>query len=107
MNWLAWPFYCLTAFGLAFVVGQSKISLPFRVALAKAGPVGLFLVELLECPGCFGFWCGIAYSFTAHGRGLTLWAPPLWAGTIALGLFTCATNMVLNHYATNVYSRPQ
>lgn len=46
-------------FGLAYVVGFSGISLPFRTWFATKGTVGAFFVQLLECPACFGFWAGL------------------------------------------------
>lgn len=68
----------LGAFGFAYITGHSKISLPFRVLLggadapvdeagAEVGPprkplvpyVGPFLVTLIECCACQGFWVGL------------------------------------------------
>jgi len=73
----------LAAFGLAYIVGHSKISLSFRLLLGgrpaddptqyspPARPeilplipvAGPWLVDLLECPACFGFWEGFIGSF--------------------------------------------
>jgi hypothetical protein len=71
-------FFLAGAFGLAYIVGHSTISLPFRRWLGGTpelpptetspgmpavpgalGPVGDFLCEMLECPACFGFWIGL------------------------------------------------
>lgn len=79
--------YFLAAFGLAFIVGQSKISHPFRVLIGGAKEddgidfydsksqlnvpmpplipyLGPFLVSLAECPGCLGFWIGLVSAST-------------------------------------------
>lgn len=62
--------YFLGAFGLAYIVGHSTLSLPFRQWLGgnpiaeppqpgALGPFGDFLCALIECPACFGFWIGL------------------------------------------------
>lgn len=72
--------YLLAAFGLAYIVGHSTISVGFRRFLGGSpgqigvpelnqparlpvpgslGPAGEWLCELLECPACFGFWLGL------------------------------------------------
>lgn len=69
----------LGGFGFAYITGHSKISLPFRVLLGGAeapvdsegnpvGPpraplipyVGPFLITMIECCACQGFWVGAA-----------------------------------------------
>lgn len=59
-------FYTVAAFGLAYIVGHSGISLPFRMLLdpgeklASPGDAARsFVLMLLECPACFGFWTGV------------------------------------------------
>ncbi len=88
--------FFLAAFGLAFVLGFSKISLPFREALSRGGVVGGFFVALVECPGCLGFWEGLAGWFWRGAFDL-----PLGAGLLAGLVFALAvsgTNMVLGRY---------
>jgi hypothetical protein len=88
--------FFLAAFGLSFVLGFSKLSLPFREALAKAGPIGVFFVTLVECPGCLGFWEGVAGWFWRGAFDLPL------SGSLLLGLVfalaVCGSNMVLGRY---------
>lgn len=81
-------FYTFFAFGLSYVLGQSVISLRWRILLAKRFP---FLTALIECPACLGFWIGAATGF--------VWAPPVWfpstsviAWSFALQFYTPATN---------------
>ena len=59
--------YTVSAFGLAYIVGHSKISLPFRQAWADTSmnvtgvsyALRTFILDLVECPACFGFWIGL------------------------------------------------
>ncbi len=124
--------YLLGAFGLAYIVGHSVISLPFRTWLggtpekqlpspgnftnsttprpghiepAKPGALGAFgdfLCSLIECPACFGFWCGVAVGLLGM-----ISLPPDWAlnggffvrwigWPIALGCITAGSNFGLS-----------
>lgn len=82
--------YFLAAFGFAFIVGHSKISLAFREWLAARGALGEWLASLLECPACLGFWIGIAAVFTGVIH-VPLDVPfgPKWFAAL---LFACATS---------------
>lgn len=98
---MTWPspttlaIYTLAAFGLAWVVGHAKVSLRPRAWLAERGRAGVFVVELLECPGCFAIWSG--------GLAGTLLAPhlgyPGWRGRLlvsfVLSFYTAGANIVL------------
>lgn len=70
-------FLLLGFFGASYIVGHSKISLTWRIILGGhvGSPefqvlslkplipvVGPWLVELLECPACFGFWIGLIFA---------------------------------------------
>lgn len=97
--------FLLGAFGLAYIVGHSTISLPLRILLGgtKAvveteyvtsavrpgafGPAGEFLCELVECPACFGFWTGLI-------SGLTLFSFSL-AASFGLGLVVSGSNFII------------
>lgn len=74
LNAVAFVFLLLASFGAAYITGHSTISLPFRVLLGGAKNdvyerkaaipvVGPFLVALLECPACFGFWQGLVLGW--------------------------------------------
>lgn len=70
---IALGFYSIAAFGLAYVVGSARISRGIREVWATwavgpglhavdtppARPWAYFLLELVECPACFGFWTGL------------------------------------------------
>lgn len=47
-------------FGFAYIVGHSKLSFPFRAAFVGDGKSTLrqWIVALVECPACLGFWTG-------------------------------------------------
>lgn len=77
--------HIIAVFGAAYVVGHSQISLAPRELLAR-NRVGLFFVQLLECPACFSFHAGwlltlrdlSLFSHTATGA---LGAAFFYAGT--------------------------
>ena len=101
--------YCLMAFGISFVLGFSHISLPVRVALAKAGNIGGWCVRLLECPGCLGFWVGaVAYIVLP-------WMPKYAAlltenklvGLLVLAFFTVASNLILSLQFGLIHAGPK
>lgn len=113
---LAW-LYILTAFGLAFVVGYAKISLPFREWLtaqvevrdalgfySKREPrfVGVrrWLLELLQCPACLGVWVGGVFAlvdpaFFGAASALGLNHLPVEVLSLVFGLATAASNFIL------------
>jgi hypothetical protein len=79
---------CLACYGLAWVVGQSHLTLPLRqyLSIAPRGP-RRFLLTLMECVGCFGFWEGFAL-------GLFLSRTLLLA--VVLGFAVSASNLILD-----------
>jgi predicted ABC-type sugar transport system permease subunit len=78
-------FYTVATFGLAYIVGFSKISFPTREWMAN-WKVLEWPLALLECPACLGFWAGLVY-------GLAITEPPLSA--LGRGLYTCGANFLL------------
>ena len=87
-------FYSLATFGLAYVVGHSRISLPIRTFIAK---ISLPIVELLECPACFGvhlgFWVGFCWPIIPEAL-TQVHFDRLFGGT-ALGAYTCGAHYLL------------
>lgn len=90
--------YAVGAFGFAYIVGFSKISLPMRLALetepTKAPPLAYYVrattLMLLECPACLGFWFGLIYGWLHR---------PEWVTPLGLALFTCGSNYLLARFA--------
>ena len=89
--------FFVSAFGLAYIVGHSKISLPLRTLVGgtPSGAPPLFpgaamLIEMLECPACFGFWIGLVYGSGREGtfRGAVLWGLATSGVNFALGRWT-------------------
>lgn len=90
-------FYVFASFGVAFVLGYSKITLPLRQALAWASELHLagdkiedadvqgyskpvrwlagWTLALLECPACLAFWIGVASIYTPVPDFLPFSAP--------------------------------
>lgn len=94
--------YALACFGLAYVVGHSFITVALREAILgeRTGEkvsfvlaVREWIVDMLECPACFGFWTGLIASLV----GATPFAldAPAWASAMTWGLFTAGTNYTL------------
>lgn len=110
---LNWALYLIGAFGLAYIVGHSVISLPLRIALSglpemrdedgrvlrgripgKIGPLGDFLGALIECPACFGFWEGVAASVIIFAPPEPGWLARIgWA--LAVGCITSGFNFIV------------
>lgn len=95
---IALVIYVGAAFGLAYIVGHSKISYPFRNWLGKRGALGAWLALLLECVACFGWWTGFVIGFTGNSP-VREWWPFMpgspWVHAIVLGLFTSGVNFLL------------
>lgn len=72
----------LACFGLAFAAGHAHISLAPRRWLAKRGFLGRWIVELVECPACLGFWLGLV-------------APQQIVPRLVFGFFICGTSFIL------------
>lgn len=102
--WEFWYVALLGHFGLAYIVGHSKISLPVRLLLGGVDPdpmtgspgvpavfgrPGKFLCDLLECPACFGFWAGLVMGATMLRNPMAPlalqvgWA--IWCGFVVSG----------------------
>lgn len=99
-------FYAVAAFGLAYIVGHSVISLPFRMAIDPGADVHTprqvfcaWLLMLVECPACFGFWTGLFAGMLyaaldgPHYPQEGALAKALWA--VGLALFTTGSNFIL------------
>lgn len=92
MNFYDLAIYCLAAFGLAFIVGSSKITLALRNKIAGSPTKTLgwsralraFFVELIECAACFGFWEGLAAVFFFSSLVPHWWMLPLLTSGVNL-----------------------
>jgi hypothetical protein len=99
--------YVLAAFGFAYVVGMSAITADVRVRLMEwaweetglDGQHGFrtrprrlveFLLDLMQCPACFGTWTGFVV-------GLYVFEDLSTAATLAL--ITCTTNGLLANFS--------
>lgn len=97
--------WTLAQFGLAYIVGHSAISLPFRVALApeKVETVGdsvrTFVVTMLECPACFGFWAGAGVAALGCWQYPGLVLLPAYVMAPAMALATSGSNYLLSRLA--------
>jgi hypothetical protein len=57
---------CLWAFGVSWIIADSKISLPIRHwIVSKVGSESL-LIQFLECPPCMSFWIGLFTGFLVY-----------------------------------------
>lgn len=124
---IAFILYVLAAFGFAFIVGFAKVSLPFRSWLAspiktvkfrpdwpEGGPFKIneewherprlngwatWIVALLECPACLGFWLGVFAALADRWFGFIALAgltdAPRLFSIIFLGCVVSASNFIL------------
>jgi len=107
---LALVFYTFTAFGFCWGIGASKLTLPLRNLLAYlAAPatrrksvrvVASFVLALVECPACFGFWVGLVAGWRVT---IFIGAPLYWA--LALAFYTAGVNYLLGR-ASGLISEP-
>lgn len=98
--------HTFAAFGLAFVVGFSRISLGFREWVAARSVWG---IALLECPACLGYWIGLASGlFDLPGLFGHSFMPVPWLiriyAAIVLGFYTGATNYALGRLTSLIPS---
>lgn len=88
--------YFLAALGFAFVVGHSDISYGFRRVLNNAGGLAKWLLKLLECVGCTGFWTGVAWAIVTHSQ---FFVDSRIADAVLFGLATSGSNLILARIA--------
>lgn len=95
-------FILLALFGLAYIVGHSKLSLPVRLAIEPPDEPKNFMWAIrslfntmIECVACFGFWQGLFVSWVGF------WAPfgGSWWQIIATGCLVAATNLLMGAWA--------
>lgn len=73
--------WALVHLGLVYLVTEAAIFAPVRLMVASRGPLW---TTLIYCPGCSGFWLGLAVTH--------LWPEPAWwlalpcSGVAGMGL---------------------
>lgn len=80
--------------GAAWVIADSKLTLPVRSALASRFGES-WLLSLLECPACTSFWLGLLFSPIAG---------PFQR--LQFALFTCGMSFLLATFAGVGPARP-
>lgn len=108
--------YVFASFGLAFVLGYSKLTFPLRKWLEWAAELRLagdkietadvqgypkavrflarWILSLLECPACLAFWFGAGAIFTPIADMVPMDVSP-WITSPALGLANCGAVLTL------------
>jgi len=87
--------YVVAAFGFAYVVGHSVISKRAREitwGFGEAFPPLRWIVLLLECPACCGFWIGLFVGLAGPAGYVEALAP---IPALALAFFTAGSNLLL------------
>jgi hypothetical protein len=89
LYWMILFGYSIAAFGLAYIVGHSEITLGLRRYLADGNAFAQFVLALMECPACLGFWIGICAGLNTpwFGRSVSI--------AVCAGLYTCGANFIL------------
>ena len=98
--------YAVSSFGFAYVAGHSVISRPAREVIAVWSP---WIVDLIECPMCLGFWTGLASGLML---ALTSAIPEAWQipavlAPPVLAFFTSGCNFMLGRVTGLVVSPQQ
>lgn|SRR5574342_655639 len=87
--------WCLFSYGVAYVIGHSKISLPFREWLSEGRGIKAWVLDLIECPGCLGihigFWFGLFYDRLHYAFN-----DDLFYNAVFLSFFTCSSNLLIH-----------
>ena len=71
-------------FATAWIIADSKISLPFRRFVAARLSNDHLLLDFLECPPCLSFWLGLAVGLGIFRLGLASIALALVCVTVSL-----------------------
>lgn len=91
--------YTISVLGLAFIVGHSKISVPFREWLAdlreRRNYVAGFFLEMFECAACFSFHIGWIVALC----GFRLGYGALLLDAAVLALYSCGASLLLGKFA--------
>lgn len=99
---LALIVYTVASFGLSWIVGHSRASRPIRLALYDSGGLlANLVVEMLECPGCFGAWLGFFVALSVH----LIFRDVTAAIFIVFPTYTAGSNYLLGR-ATGLISPP-
>ena len=95
-------FYTVAAFGLAYIIGHSAISLGVRENISWIGRrgapgklawVATWFLALIECPACFGTWTGLVVG--ALYPQIVPFALSWPLASLALGLYSAGTGFIL------------
>jgi hypothetical protein len=90
--------HTFAAFGVAYLVGHSVASKSTREWLWDLDvPPARWLVMLVECPACFGFWIGLAAGFAGVFDFASVPLPFLTP--LLAACYTAATNLILGRLA--------
>jgi hypothetical protein len=82
--------YLMIVWGIYYAIGDSRISQPLRQAMKDQDHfIYQFVLELIECPACVGFWLGLIAGGLIWSQFETF---PKLAQAIYLGLFTLGVN---------------
>lgn len=91
-SWTTLWVISIAAFGTAYIAGHAKISLFIRQWLfdTKFKPFR-YLVELIECPACLGFWLGVI--------GWLVRPNPTVSDALIAGCFVSGSNALLGFWS--------
>jgi hypothetical protein len=84
------PYHLIFALGVvwgaAWVIADTKLSLPLRDWAADTFGEDGRILQLFECPACLSFWLGLAAGGFMHMG---------FFGAIAFGIFACGISIIL------------
>ena len=79
--------YSVASFGASYIVGHAVISRGLRewiIGKYDHGP-RYWMITLIECPACLGFWTGAIVGGAVDG----------WWGVVIGALYTAGSNYIL------------
>jgi hypothetical protein len=95
--------YFLFVFGLAYVIGHARVSLPIREYLSPTpdvapplGGFGTWLVRLVECPACLSWHLGLWFGF--FGWPLHATTGGRVGDALVLAFGSCGVSFILGRF---------
>lgn len=98
-DWSAFALYALAVLGVVYIIGFSQITIAARTRLSKLGAVGLWVLDLLQCPKCLGYHLGYLVALAGVGPFASMRFGWLLAAPITAAVMLIADRLDLFDHA--------